>query len=231
MGVDLYSIDTTKIFPFQYKRGNVLIERRGMERSDLWVIAIGCGVFAYIVGSVNLTIAAVRLFHIEGLSDAGSKNPGVTNLFRIAGAKAAMPVLILELAKAFIALMPPRFFHVSEIAPYLVLPFVIGNLFPLFHGFRGGKGVAATVGALLVLNYRVMLLGGVVFILTFVLFRRVSVSSLSMALSYPFLTYAFIGRGPLLFVCVGLCAILFVTHRSNLKRLIEGKEPRLKRTR
>jgi glycerol-3-phosphate acyltransferase PlsY len=202
-----------------------------MERTELWLSALGCGAAAYVIGSANLTIAAARLFRIDGLLKTGSGNPGVTNLFRVAGALPALTVLILELAKAFVALSPAYFLHLPETAPYLALLFVMGNLFPIFHGFQGGKGVAATVGSLLFLDFRVMLLGGAVFIVVFLVWRRVSASSLSMAASYPILTYALKGIGSLFFVTIVLLAILFVTHRSNIKRLLEGKEPPLKRNR
>jgi glycerol-3-phosphate acyltransferase PlsY len=180
-----------------------------------------------LIGSLNLTAIAVRLLRIEGLRETGSKNPGVANLFRVAGAKVAALVLILEVAKAFPGLLAPRFLAMDRLLPYFALPFVIGDLFPIFHRFRGGKGVAATMGALLVLDYRVMLMGGVVFILMFFLFRRVSVSSLSMAASYPLLTYLICGKGYLLLVTICLCVILFITHRSNIKRIVEGNEPKL----
>ncbi len=202
-----------------------------MEPMQLWLWTFGCGLWAYLIGSVNITIAVSALLRIRGLRDTGSKNPGVTNLFRVAGAKVAVPVLVLEIAKAFVALLVPRFILAPQLIPYLAILFLLGNLFPLFHGFRGGKGVAATVGAMLVLDYRVMLLGGIGFILVFLLFRRVSAASLSMALSYPLLSYLFWGPGPMMGVTVGLFAVLSATHRSNIKRLVEGTEPRLTRNR
>lgn len=203
-----------------------------MGQSDGWFFLVVSFVFlfgisAYLIGSLNITIVAVRLLRIKGLRETGSKNPGVANLFRIAGAKIAVPVLILESAKAFAGLLAPRFLSMDRILPFFALLFVIGDLFPIFHRFRGGKGVVATVGALLVLDYRVMLMGGVVFILMFFLFRRVSVSSLSMAASYPFLTYLFCGKGYLLLVTICLTVTLFITHRSNMKRIVDGNEPKL----
>jgi glycerol-3-phosphate acyltransferase PlsY len=202
-----------------------------MDGPGWFVWLVGCSAFAYIVGSVNLTILISRVFGIKGLQEAGSKNPGVTNLFRIAGAKAALPVLLLELAKAFLAFSPSHLLHASEIRPLLLIPFVLGNLFPIFHKFEGGKGVAAVVGGLLAVDSTIMFLGGAVFIGVFVLFRRVSLSSLSMALSYPAFIYVFHGKGLLINVAIVLAAILFFTHRSNIRRLVAGKEPPLKRNR
>lgn len=202
-----------------------------MGRLNSELLIVGCAAFAYLAGSVNLTIAAARALHIKGIQKTGSKNPGITNLFRIAGAETAGIVLVLELAKAYLAFLPARFFVSPDMLYVFILPFLIGNLFPVFHRFQGGKGVAAAVGALLAVDFRVMLLGGAIFIAMFALFRRVSVGSLSMALSYPVFIFVFHGQGMFLYAGIALTAILFATHRRNIKRLAQGKEPRLTRNR
>ena len=171
--------------------------------------------FAYLAGSVNLTIAATRLLHIDGLREAGSQNPGVTNLFRVAGARTAAAVLILELAKAYIAFLPARILGDASSVYIFILPFLIGNLFPVFYRFRGGKGVAAAVGAFLV------------FIALFALFRRVSAGSLGMALSWPALIWLFHGQGGFFYTGAAVTLILFATHRANILRLVFGTEPKL----
>jgi glycerol-3-phosphate acyltransferase PlsY len=193
-------------------------------------ILAACMIGAYLLGSVNLTIAAARIFGISNLKSTGSGNPGATNLFRAAGAKVAVPVLILEIAKACLALLPARFFLGTTDQALCILPFLFGNLFPVFHRFKGGKGVAAAVGAMLAADYRIMLLAGIAFIATFILFRRVSVGSLTMVLAYPVLIYGFHGVG--VFFCVGiaLAAVIFTTHRANIGRLVRGEEPRLMRS-
>lgn len=201
-----------------------------MDQQDIWVTVTGCALWAYIIGSVNLTIWASRLLHLTGIEETGSKNPGVTNLFRVAGVKIALPVLLLELSKAVIAFLPAVLLGIKDVQPLLIIPFLMGNLFPLLHGFRGGKGVAATVGALLVVDFRVMLLGGLCFIGAFAVFRRVSVGSLFMVLSYSIFIYIFHGFGTFFDIGIVLAVMIAITHRSNIKRLISGEEPQLTRS-
>ncbi len=192
-------------------------------------ILSACVLGAYLIGSANLTIVAARLFGITNLKAAGSGNPGVTNLFRTAGAKIAVPVLVMEVAKAYLALLPVQRFLGTEAQAICILPFLFGNLFPVFHRFKGGKGVAAAVGAMLAVDCRVMLLAGLVFIAVFALFRRVSVGSLSMVLAYPVLIFIFHGTGIFFYVGLAVAVVIFATHRGNIGRLLRGEEPRLAR--
>ena len=195
-----------------------------MADSVNWMWIGASAAWAYAVGSVNLAVIASRLFRIQGLRETGSGNPGVTNLFRIAGAKIAVPVLLLEIAKAFVVAIPVVHFTSSMVSVLWILPFLLGNLFPLFHAFKGGKGVSAAVGALLVADWRIMLLGGCGFILMFLLFRRVSVGSLSMALCWPGAALLFHGPGMFAATAGVMTAIIFITHRENIRRLIAGEE-------
>jgi glycerol-3-phosphate acyltransferase PlsY len=184
---------------------------------------------AYLVGSINLAILLTRAFHLQDPRGAGSSNPGVTNLYRTAGIKVAGPVLMLDLGKAFLVIHGAGLVGLLELAPFFALPYVLGNLFPLFHGFRGGKGVAAVVGTFLAIDPVVMLAGGGVFILMLVLTRRVSVGSMAMVLSYPAWIIALGGALSSLITAAILGVVLLATHRANLARLLRGKEPKLMR--
>jgi len=192
----------------------------------------GFALVAYLLGSVNLTIIFCRIRRIEGVTAVGSKNPGVTNLARVAGWPSAVFVLVLELVKAVLAIRLSFLLDIgggaSDLTATMMLPYVIGNRFPLFHRFKGGKGVAAAVGAVLAVDPRVMLLGGCVFIVAFIISKRVSVGSLSMALSYPFIAWLLGGASVLVAVTAILLGWLLVTHRENLGRLVRGTEPPLK---
>ena len=190
---------------------------------------IGCALIAYLAGALNLSILAANIVGLNNLRTTGSGNPGATNLFRAAGAKVAVPVLILEILKAAAAINLPVLVGLSALKPLVVLPYLIGNLFPVFHGFKGGKGVAAVVGAMLGASPPVMLLGGVVFLVLFALFRRVSVGSLSMVIAYP--VWGLVLRESALFVGVScaVAAIVATTHRANIVRILNRTEPRLER--
>ena len=198
-----------------------------MEAHDSLVRLAGVAVSAYLIGSVNLSILAAKLARVEGLRETGSGNPGVTNLYRVAGAKLAVTVLIADILKALLAVGLAVPAGIESLRPLIVLPYVMGNLFPLFHGFKGGKGVAATVGAMAAVNPLIMLLSGGVFFAAFLPFRRISVGSLTMGYAYPVLGVV-LGTSPLFVGVAGVVAvILTVTHRHNILRLIKGCEPKL----
>jgi glycerol-3-phosphate acyltransferase PlsY len=194
------------------------------------VIAV-YALFAYLVGSINLTIVLARAFRLQDPRASGSGNPGVTNLYRAAGLKASGPVLMLDLGKAFLVIHGANAVGLSDVAPFFALPYVLGNLFPLFHGFKGGKGVAAVVGAFLAIDPVVMLAGGGVFILMLALTRRVSVGSMAMVLSYPAWILALGGERSSLVTSAILGVVVLATHRANLARLLRGQEPKLGRRR
>ena len=185
---------------------------------------------AYLLGSINLSIVAAGLAGIDGLRASGSGNPGVTNLYRSAGGKIAFVVLLGEIGKAFLAVGLARIVD-AEYLPLLVLPYVLGNLFPLFHRFKGGKGVSAVVGSFLAANPWIMLLGGGVFFLFFLIFRRVSVGSLTMICSYPVWAILLSESDLMLGICVTVGVLIVFTHRQNIGRLLRGEEPGLKKGR
>jgi acyl phosphate:glycerol-3-phosphate acyltransferase len=183
----------------------------------------------YLIGAVNLSFLAARVAGIDDMRRIGSGNPGVTNLYRAAGLRVALPVLIGDILKAVMAVNLVLVIGQPSLRPLTILPYMFGNLFPLFHGFKGGKGVAAAVGAVLAQNPLVMLLGGGVFIILFALFRRVSIGSLSMGFSYP-LWVLLLDESLLFFwVSCAVAIILVLTHRRNITRILKGTEPRLER--
>ncbi len=178
----------------------------------IWML-LGVAIGAYLIGSVNLTLVACRLLKIADPRAGGSGNPGVTNLYRTAGLKAAAPILLIDLGKAAGVIWGAHLAGLGHLAPAFALPYLLGNLYPVFHGFKGGKGVAAVVGVFIAIDYRVMLAAGGIFIPVFIATRRVSVGSLSMALSYPLWALVF-GASPLEIIVAGtIGAVLFFTHR------------------
>ncbi len=198
-----------------------------MTRLEIWLPLIGSGVLAYGIGSMNLVIIASRAQSRNEALDAGSGNPGATNLFRTAGPKLALPVLAAELSKAFFTIWLLKITVLGSMASLCILPFVLGNLYPLFHRFKGGKGVAATVGTYLAVSPTIMLLGGAVFIVVFAITRRVSAGSLAMVGTYPVWGLMMGADGPLLLVSLLVPFIIVFTHRANIRRLYRGTEPTL----
>lgn len=188
---------------------------------------VGLAAAAYLVGSVNTSILASRLFGLPDPRSGGSKNPGATNFLRIAGWRLAIPVLAVDMAKASGTIFAARYAGPPDLAPTMALPFLLGNLFPIFHGFKGGKGVAAAVGAFLIISPPAMLIGAGVFGLTLAIFKRVSLGSLAMVSSYPISIWFLGGAGYALATAAMIALIIYVTHRANIARLVQGKEPQI----
>lgn len=197
-----------------------------MDQTQLlqW-IAVSIG--AYLVGSANLSIFASRLVGSRDPRSAGSGNPGATNLLRTGGPKLAVPVLVLDIAKASATIWIAQLLIAPGFEPLIALPLLLGNLFPLFFGFRGGKGIATVVGAFLAISPLVMLLGGVVFLLVVSVGRRVSLGSLLMTASYPVWLLLLHHPAPVVYVSLLVLALSLWTHRHNLRRLVRGEEPRI----
>lgn len=224
------------------------------------IITVMAGVCAasYLLGSVSFAVIFTKVFAGVDVRDYGSKNAGMTNVSRVAGKKAAALTFICDVAKGAVAVILSRYIGVwfldklagtvieNSVDPqffaYLAGLFcVIGHIYPLFFGFKGGKGVASMLGILLFVDWRTALITLLVFIIVLVFSRIVSLSSLSAAIAYPILTflmydggekfkYVFLGLNQhMLITLCALCyaLILFFTHRTNIIRLIHGQERKI----
>lgn len=192
---------------------------------EMYTVAIALG--AYLLGSINFSIATCRLLGVDDPRRRGSGNPGATNLLRTVGWKIATPVLALDLAKAYVAVWAASKLGRSDIAPAMAMPLLFGNIFPLFHRFRGGKGVAAAAGAFLAIDPIAFLVGGAIFAIAVAAGRRISVGSMAMVASYP-VTLWLIGGSQVAVATGGaVIAVVAVTHRGNISRLARGLEPRI----
>jgi len=158
----------------------------------------------------------------------GSGNIGATNVFRVLGKKAALITLTGDFLKGFVPAMIGQALHFSDPAlALLTLAPILGHVFPIFAGFRGGKGVATSVGALLVLMPGVALWAFSIWIASLLMWRYVSLSSILAAVSVPLL--AFLKGEPQPFVALGIAAAVLILyrHKDNLSRLVAGTENRL----
>jgi glycerol-3-phosphate acyltransferase PlsY len=170
-----------------------------------------------------------RIYGIEDIRGQGSGNAGATNLLRTAGWTVALPVLLAEFFKGYFVIWMARTMGLGALAPTIAFPYVLGNLYPVFHRFKGGKGVAAMTGTCLAIDPLVMLLGGSVFLVVFRFGKIVSLGSLSMILSYP-VWLLMLGGTETEFMTFSVMTVLTpITHRANIIRLIRGEEPRLGR--
>ncbi len=190
---------------------------------------------AYLLGSIPTSYWIGKIFFQIDIRNHGSGNAGATNTLRVLGWKVALPVLILDILKGYFAVKLYLFLPEALISqwPYIPLIYgilaVIGHIFPIFAGFRGGKGVATTSGVLLAVNPYALLICLAVFLLFVIVTRMVSAGSVLGAFSLPFLfSFYFYPSDPYYFAFSLMIFILVVyKHFSNIKRIIQGTENKL----
>jgi acyl phosphate:glycerol-3-phosphate acyltransferase len=199
------------------------------------VIIISLIVLAYLLGSIPTSVWVGRWFYNIDIREHGSGNAGATNTIRVLGAKAGIPVFIFDAFKGWAAV---SLANCSSYAPdsnqFMNLKIalgvfaVIGHIFPLFAGFKGGKGVATLLGMVIGLTPLIALIAFGIFVIVLMLTKIVSISSMTAGLFYPlFVILIFKIHIPSLIVFSVVAAILLIfTHRKNIGRLLKGEEPK-----
>jgi len=192
---------------------------------------------AYLLGSIPSAVWFGKLIHGIDVREHGSGNAGTANTIRVLGWKTGIPVLLIDLAKGWTASMLPVFLHLAEpqsalltnIQIFTGLTAILGHIFPIFAGFRGGKGVATVFGVLLAIQPLLTLCCLGVFLTVFLITGIVSVSSMSAGIAFPILLFLFFDTPSLIFkvFSVVVAIALLVTHRKNIRRLMKGEEKRL----
>src|SRR3954470_18252720 len=138
---------------------------------------------SYLIGSIPTALIVGKLFFGVDIRELGSKNPGATNTLRVLGKKWAVIVLLIDLAKGSLAAYLPIYFQINAEPLYFGLLAVVGHCFPIFAGFRGGKAIATTAGALLVANIWLCLIAYISFFLVIYLSKYVFFGSISVGLA------------------------------------------------
>ena len=180
---------------------------------------------AYLLGSISSAIIVCRLMGLPDPRTQGSNNPGATNVLRIGGKKAAALTLIGDSLKGFLPVLAANLLDTSALVLAATgLAAFLGHLYPLFFGFKGGKGVATAFGVQFGLGWQI---GGPVALIWLFVAKVLNISSLaalaSMALA-PLIIWYFLGSRELLIMQVAISIILFWRHRSNIRNLITGSE-------
>ena len=211
----------------------------------LFLLMVAMALPAYALGSVNGAIIASKYLYRKDIRQFGSGNPGLTNFYRVFGKAGALLVVFIDVVKAVVPVilggwlfrrylgLPPsaawpfgRLFEVSlfgqAIAGFFI---VLGHCFPVFYGFKGGKGVMATGAILFLLDWRVALISWGTFIAITASTRYVSLGAMIGGAMYPVsLLLLRIGDVPEL-VAATLCSLLLIVrHHQNILRLMKGKE-------
>ena len=187
-------------------------------------------VFAYLIGSVSTAIITCRIMGLEDPRNTGSHNPGATNVLRHGGKKAALITLLGDMLKGLI----PVFIIIQLQSDHLTvavtgLSALLGHVFPVYYGFKGGKGVATFYGVILAFNWLVGIIALAIWLLTASLLKISSLSALVSIFSTPFILWYF-SRSPELSTATAVMSLLiFWRHKTNIKSLLHGKEARIGR--
>ena len=182
----------------------------------------------YLVGSISTAIITCKLMGLEDPRSFGSKNPGATNVLRHGGKKAAIITLFGDMLKG---LLPVVVVSQLETAPAAIavtgLAAFLGHVYPLYYGFKGGKGVATYYGALLGFNWITGLVALAIWLGMAFLFKISSLSALISVLAAPFILW-YMTQSIELAATLGLMTLLlYWRHRSNIRNIIEGKENKI----
>ncbi len=191
-------------------------------------------VLAYLTGAIPTSVWVGKLVHGTDVREHGSGNAGASNTMRVLGLKTGIPVLVFDVFKGWLSVQYATLFHLfpkgSEayinIALVLGILAVIGHIFPVYAGFRGGKGVATIFGVLFAIQPLATLCAAGIFLLVLVIFQIFSVGSMVAGLSFP-VWIIFVFHSHYLWLnifSIMVSVLLIVTHRKNIGRLIRGEE-------
>ena len=197
-------------------------------------------IIAYLIGSVNFSVILSKKMAGFDVREKGSGNAGTTNMLRSVGKKAAALTLICDVLKGVVAILIAMFIgwafkveNQSLLVQIAGIAVVFGHTFPIFFGFKGGKGVATSLGILVMSNWQIGLICLVFGVLLIALTRMVSLGSCAAAVLFPvltlFITDNYIvsqGSGYLIYSII-LAVIVLFNHRSNIKRIMNGTENRI----
>lgn len=181
---------------------------------------------SYLIGSISFALVVGKLFYKTDIRGYGSGNLGATNVYRVLGKKAGLIVAIADLLKGTFACLLPQIFN-STVSPIICgLLAILGHVFPVFAGFKGGKAVATATGVLLFLTPLGTFTAFVVFIITLILSKYVSLSS--MLAGIAIFVYSLIFEDKVIIVLTLFISVLvIILHRQNIKRIIKGTENKI----
>ncbi len=198
-----------------------------------WVDFITVAAAGYLLGAIPFAVIIARFCGVD-IFKVGSGNPGATNVKRSCGKAAGNLCFILDASKGFAATAFPlcaHFFGIEFSEPQTLayvglVAAIVGHSFSVFIKFRGGKGVAVTIGGLLAIMWAAILVALVLWVVVFYSTRYVSLASIAMALALPVAAAFFYPMGVHTYIAIAIAVVIVVRHRSNIVRLIKGTENR-----
>lgn len=184
-------------------------------------------IIAYLLGSLNMAIIIAKVMNLPDPRSEGSGNPGATNMLRNAGKKEAAMVLVGDCVKGLIAVLIARIFGVQGFMLGIVaLAAVVGHVFPLYFRFKGGKGVATTMGAFLALSLWLGVISIAVWVIVAFIWKYASLASLS-AVGAGLIVSLFIGHFAFFLPVLLIAALVAWKHLDNINRLKDGTETKM----
>ena len=193
---------------------------------------------AYLIGSISFSVIFTKKLAGFDVREKGSKNAGSTNVLRTAGKKVAILTLVCDVLKGVIAVLFAKFIgkvdnfeHTEYLVQLAGLIVALGHTFPIFFGFKGGKGVATSLGVIMIINWQIGLICLVFALILMILTRIVSLGSVAAAILFPVLTlfitenYSVPGDYRIFGILLGV--FVCFNHRANIKRLLKGEEKRI----
>ena len=195
-------------------------------------------VIAYLIGSINFSVILSKKMAGFDVREKGSGNAGTTNMLRSVGKKAAAITLVCDILKGVISILIAMALgriiegaNGSLLVQIAGVAVILGHTFPIFFKFKGGKGVATSLGVLIMSNWQIGLICLVFALILIILTQMVSVGSIAAAVLYPVLTLFipqnYIVPGNYLIYSIVLAIIIIFNHRENVKRLLNGTENRI----
>ena len=196
------------------------------------IIAI---ILAYLLGSIPTSVWIGRIFYKVDVRKEGSGNAGATNTIRVLGYKAGIPVLLLDIFKGWFAVYISNFFwdgtltfpDLVDFDIILACAAVVGHVFPIYVGFKGGKGIATLLGIGLALFPYGALIAVIIFTITLLITRYVSLSSIVASVTFPIVELVLLGNTEYISLTILAFAVAIfvpITHHKNIQRLLHGEE-------
>lgn len=199
-----------------------------------YIAAVIAGIAAYLLGSVNSSILVGRLFGVKDIRQHGSGNAGATNTLRTIGKKAAILVFVGDVLKGVAAVLLARLIvfilHTDATAAVLAaaLLVVVGHDYPIYFGFKGGKGIATSAAVIFMTKPLLGLIVLAVAILMMLITRYVSLGSVAASVAFPIAAVLLYPKDILyLIFAIALCLLAVYRHKENIKRLVKGTESKL----
>ena len=188
-----------------------------------WTYVIAA-IAAYLIGSLNGALVIGKVMGVD-IRTKGSGNAGATNAVRILGKKTGYIVFLLDFIKGILAVLAAKLIFDETEASLAALFVVLGHVYPVYFGFKGGKGISTIVGVIAILDWRIFIFAAVWMIGMILITKIVSLSTLSGVLGVTVL-FAVLHWGDWVLIAVSalLTVITFVKHRANIKRLLNGTE-------